>query len=1002
MKAVDLVKGTFLALLFLAVGVVPAQSQTLSDYSALPPFLGNIMTPNVLILMDNSGSMDESAYHAVKTCAGALHCYDYKKGNNGYFNKDKCYVYGSGKFSETGGHSKTLDSPTTNCGTNWDGNFLNYLVHSKVEITKWVMVGGRCSARTAAGKCLPSGTLVFDNTDRVPDVTEDGSNRSPHAGDKCFQRTGRTLIVRNSCGASSHTDYDLEVVPNALDEPTGVIQEVGAKARFGLMEFKGDTHGGNIVSEIGSTPLANALLCGSGVKMPIVNAIECTSATTWTPLAESLYEATRYYAQIQPQFASDYTYTDINLDPYYFKSPTWAVTSGYVTCCKSFVIIFTDGEPTKDLEIPDSIKDYAHSAGKHGSLSTHCGLAAGCTEDLSSSGGQPKHSNTSAAVHNAMVPENEHHDNCSTYFAGPTGDSCLNQGSHYLDDVAYWAHTTDLRAATITGLPDTGKELAGFQNLNIYTFFAFGSGSRILRDSAKLGGFIDLDGDNKPFDDGTCLAKTATFTPNAMCKEWDKDGDGVPDTYFESDDADAMKERMSATITDILQKSASGTSVSVLATSSSGEGAIYQAYFYPSVFEGIEQISWLGYLQGLFFDTDGQLREDTNGDGRLILNQDKIVETYFDSLALETRVRRYDVDANGKKTGTPVVIGLKEMKPIWEGGKVLAKRDVSANPRKIYTWVDIDNNGAVPAGGGSEFIDFTTANFNSAPNMRYLRAASSAEATDIVNFIRGGEVSGFRNRKVSVDGQLKTWPLGDIIYSSPTSVGSPQDRFDLKNQDSSYNPFYSKYKDRRHVVYVGANDGMLHAFNAGFFHQGDDPSTGTPGTPILEHGYFTTTPTGVGTGKELGEELWAFIPQELLPHLKWLTGIDYDSSQHVYYVDGTPRVVDAQIFSVDAAHPGGWGTVLIGSMRLGGGLLKTDLNGDADTVDAGESRFRSAYFAFDITDPEAKPTLLWVYKENDLGFTTSWPSIMRFNATTWYLTFGSGPIRQNECAGLCQ
>src|SRR5581483_11933108 len=138
------------------------------------------------------------------------------------------------------------------------------------------------------------------------------------------------------------------------------------------------------------------------------------------------------------------------------------------------------------------------------------------------------------------------------------------------------------------------------------------------------------------------------------------------------------------------------------------------------------------------------------------------------------------------------------------------------------------------------------------------------------------------------------------------------------------------------------------------------------------------------------------------PHLKWLTGTDYDSSQHVYYVDGTPRITDAQIFTEEAAcstltaagciHPGGWGTVLIGSMRLGGGLLKTDLNGNGVTTDAGEDRFRSAYFALDITNPEAAPKLLWVFKDSDLGFTTSWPSVMRFNASTWYVTFGSGPL----------
>lgn len=974
MKAVKQVKVTFLAFVLFAMGAAVSQAQTLSDYSSLPPFLGNVLTPNVLILMDNSGSMDESAYHPTTTGCPASNpscpAYTAATSYGGYFDNTKCYGYSSGKFSVAAG------TPPT-CGTNWDGNFMNYLVHSKIEITKMVMMGGKCSARTAAGNCLPSGTLIFDSSDRVPDVQADSTNRTPYTGTRCFKRTGRTLYVTSTSSCSSSTTaYDLEVVPTT--EPTGVIQQVGAKARFGLMEFKGSGDGGKVLADVGSTPLANNSSCGS-TGLPIVNAIECTSSSTWTPLAESLYEATRYFAQIAPAYtSSDYSYTTTSRDPYYFNAPTWSTTSQYVNCCKSFVIIFTDGQPTQDLNVPSAIQGYASSLYP---APAACSPPAGCT------------STHTTGSHNHTTLSN-HFDNCSIYYGGESSDSCQSSGSHYLDDVAYWAHTTDLRPSTgniggIDAAPNSNR-LSGMQNLNIYTFFAFGTGANILKASAKMGGFVDLDGDNKPFDDGTC----GTANPSTMCKEWDKDGDGVPDTYFESSDAFAMRERLMSAITDILQKSASGTSVSVLATSSTGEGAIYQAYFYPSVFEGLEQISWLGYLQGLFFDTNGQLREDTNSDGKLVLSQDKIVETYFDSTALETRVRRYNVDSSGNRTGSPEIIGLKEMKPIWEAGKILANRDLSSNPRTIKTWIDTNNNGAVDSG---EFIDFTTA--NEATLRRYLRAADSTQGNNIINFIRGGTVSGYRAREVTVDSVAgKTWRLGDIIYSSPISVGSPAERFDLKNQDSSYNDFYKKYKDRRHVVYVGANDGMLHAFNAGFFHQGDDSTTAN----VVEHGWFTLT-NGSETSKPLGEELWAFIPQELLPHLKWLTGTDYDSSQHVYYVDGTPRIVDAQIFSADAicatdlsnsgcVHPNGWGTILIGSMRLGGGLLKTDLNGDGDTTDSGEDRFRSAYFAMDITNPEATPTLLWVYKEADLGFTTGWPSIMRFNSTTWYLTFGSGPI----------
>ncbi|MFY9268545.1 MAG: hypothetical protein WAO55_02225, partial [Candidatus Manganitrophaceae bacterium] len=524
------------------------------------------------------------------------------------------------------------------------------------------------------------------------------------------------------------------------------------------------------------------------------------------------------------------------------------------------------------------------------------------------------------------------------------------------------------------------------------TFTVTGSTSGFLKDplwyAAKYGAFNDVNSNGIP----------------DLQKEWDKDNNGTPDTYFYAANPLKLETKLTEALADILSKTSSGTSVSVLATSSGGEGAIYQAYFYPSIFEGNNEISWLGYHHGLFFDSLGQLREDSDQDGRLLFSgagADKVVETFFDSLNLETRVRRYSVDSNGKKTGVPDIIRMEDMKPIWEGGKKLAERDLSTNPRVIKTWVDQDGDGVVDPG---EVIDFTPGN---EPTLRpYLRAANPVEGNDMINYIRGGAVSGYRPREVKIGGVDRTWRLGDIIYSSPVSVGAPQEQFDKKYRDESYTPFYQKYSKRRHVVYVGANDGMLHAFNGGFFHPGDDLTTGTSGSPVVEHGWFTTNPTGNTPGdKPLGEELWGFIPQELLPHLKWLTQTDYDKSKHIYYVDGSPRITDAQIFTEEAAcatnvndplciHPKGWGTVLIGSMRMGGGMIKADLNGNGIDTDPGEDRFRSAYFALDITNPEGDPKLLWVFKDSDLGFTTGWPAIMRFkagNSDNWYVVFGSGP-----------
>ena len=86
---------------------------------------------------------------------------------------------------------------------------------------------------------------------------------------------------------------------------------------------------------------------------------------------------------------------------------------------------------------------------------------------------------------------------------------------------------------------------------------------------------------------------------------------------------------------------------------------------------------------------------------------------------------------------------------------------------------------------------------------------------------------------------------------------------------------------------------MLHAFNIGYYHRGDDSSTAG-----LEHGWYTTAPNDNLSGPELGEELWGFVPHYLLPQLKWYTQSDYT---HISYVDLKPKVTDVRIFTPEAA-----------------------------------------------------------------------------------------------------
>ncbi|NIM20005.1 MAG: VWA domain-containing protein [Candidatus Latescibacteria bacterium] len=183
--------------------------------------------------------------------------------------------------------------------------------------------------------------------------------------------------------------------------------------------------------------------------------------------------------------------------------------------------------------------------------------------------------------------------------------------------------------------------------------------------------------------------------------------------------------------------------------------------------------------------------------------------------------------------------------PIWEAGALLQKRDPDS--RMIFTAVN------------GQMLEFTAANAHILE--RHLGTADRDTVKAIIEYIRGKDISGFRGRL--------GWKLGDIVDASPVVVGEPKHFY--KRLD--YHEFRSANAHRKEVIYIGANDGMLHCF-----------------------------------GASDGCEKWAFIPGAVLSKLKNLTRPDYC---HNYYVNLTPKVADAFI-------QGHWRTILLGGEKEGG------------------------------------------------------------------------------------
>lgn len=156
-----------------------------------------------------------------------------------------------------------------------------------------------------------------------------------------------------------------------------------------------------------------------------------------------------------------------------------------------------------------------------------------------------------------------------------------------------------------------------------------------------------------------------------------------------------------------------------------------------------------------------------------------------------------------------------------------------------------------------------------------LGVASTAVKTALVNYLRGE-----RSNEVLSNGVYKfrdrVSPLGDIANSSPVYVAAPErmgyQRYTNWPEAVSYEAFLAAHKNRKHMVYVGANDGMFHAFDA-------------------------TT----------GVETFAYIPQAVLPELRQLSDIHY---AHKYYVDGNATVRDIYLDNK-------WRTVLLSTTGRG-------------------------------------------------------------------------------------
>lgn len=285
----------------------------------------------------------------------------------------------------------------------------------------------------------------------------------------------------------------------------------------------------------------------------------------------------------------------------------------------------------------------------------------------------------------------------------------------------------------------------------------------------------------------------------------------------------------------------------------------------------------------------------------------------------------------GELTATTLDSSGSSGSVVWRASENLP----APSSRNIFTYKDATTRG-VPF----TFVGLTAASMTTALNV------TAAEVPGLVNYLRGdtlGEGVLYRERSKK---------LGDIINSTPVLVKDTLDsQYDFLPAGTagkgSYREFLRNKKSRVAQIFVGANDGMLHAFS---------------------------DLTGV--------ETFAFMPRSVLANVKVLSQTPYD---HRYFVDGP--VLEADVFDASATAAGAWKNIVLAT---GGGGAK---NLFAINVPVSPSTPSGGAPAVSLTAPGVTDVLWEISDSGDfaeLGNVLQTPEVGIMRNGQWAVIVGNG------------
>ncbi len=428
-------------------------------------------------------------------------------------------------------------------------------------------------------------------------------------------------------------------------------------------------------------------------------------------------------------------------------------------------------------------------------------------------------------------------------------------------------------------------------------------------------------------------------------------------TYFSAKDPKQLATSLSDALSSIKAKTGAGAAAATSTLNPvSGDNFTYVASY--------TSVKWIGNLEARTVNTDtGKVSEDATW-----CLEDVVADT---CAAPSSIVTIAGTPANGNSTtyqcvtpgattatcGAPSILDGTDCKTEIATsctGTLQSKVGSAADTRTIFMNV----NGALGSFSSSNLsIVGKSTNFDNAFLATKLSQWSSlttaqhalVNSTSLVSYLRGN--TGFEDRasnappSTATDNRLYRFreaTLGDLVDSTPVYVGAPKANFSDPGYGTAttLGSFKATHATRAGTVYIGANDGMLHAINA-----------------------------------VDGTERWAYVPTMVLDNMWKLADTNYSIS-HSYYVNGDVVVNDVCTAGCTSASTAVWKTILVAGLNGGG----------------------KGYFALDITNPNS-PVLLWEFdpsKDSDVGYSYGNPIVTKKADGTWVVLITSG---YNNTAG---